>query len=79
MRKFAQINADGTVLCCVESAREVTGENVIEVPLHFDTRNKRWNGKEWEEYIPEPISELPTELERMAADIAYLKMIRLSK
>ena len=75
------IIVDEAGVCCGNalSQNEIKDKAYILVDRNFSPENKRWNGKEWEEYIPEPQPELPTELEQMEADIAYLKMIRLSK
>lgn len=71
MRKFVYINEDGIIIAMNESANEVIGTNIIEVPLNFNMMNKRWNGTEWVEYKTETIKEIPiTEQEQIAIDTA---------
>lgn len=79
MYRYAQIDNEGYIVVDSYLSTAVDKPNMIPLEEGFDSTNKRWNGKKWEEYIPEPTPELPTELEQMEADIAYLKMIRLSK
>ena len=76
MRKFVQIDEDGFIFGVNETAGEVTGANVIEVPFDFDPKNKRWNGSDWEDYEPAPALPRPTADEIAQAKLDYLLMVR---
>lgn len=69
MRKFVQVNEDGFIFGINETAGEIKGINVIEVPFDFDPEKKRWNGTGWEETAPDPDPPL-TEQEQIAIDTA---------
>lgn len=76
MRKFVQINEDGFIYGVNETAGEVTGTNVMEVPFDFDPTNKRWNGETWEDYEPVPTPQQPTEAQIAQAKLDYLMMMQ---
>lgn len=73
MRKFVQIDEDGFIFGINETAGEVTGTNVMEVPFDFDPKNKRWNGTEWEECLPE--KDAPQEMDIIQAKLDYILMM----
>ena len=76
MPRYAQINAEGYVISDSHLSGVVEKEDMIPLEEGFDLTNKRWNGTEWEDYIPEPVLPAPTEGELLRADMDYLKMMK---
>lgn len=75
MYRYAQIDKDGYVIADSYLSVRVNQSNMIPLKDDFDLTNKRWNGTEWEKYIPEPVTPMPTEGEQLRADMDYFKMM----
>lgn len=77
MPRYAQINAEGYVISDSHLSGVVEKEDMIPLDDDFDLKNKRWNGTDWERYIPEPepINHL-TEQEITQAKLDYLLMMQ---
>lgn len=76
MPRYAQINAEGYVVSDSHLSSVVEKEDMIPLKDDFDLTDKRWNGTEWEKYIPEPVIPMPTEGEQLRADMDYFKMMK---
>lgn len=74
MFRYAQIDENGCVVSDSHLSGVVEAENMIPLAPDFDLTNKRWNGKGWEEYKPEPE---PVQLDKTQADMDYLKMMAM--
>lgn len=53
MFTYVQIAEDGTIVGISYLSHEVNSPNLIKVQDNFDITNKKWNGKEFIEFIPE--------------------------
>ena len=61
MYRYAQINSNGYVVSDSYLSGEVTADNMIPVSEDFDLSNKKYVDGSWEEYTPEPTTEVLTE------------------
>ena len=61
MYRYAQINSDGYPVSDSYLSNEVKADNMIPISEDFDLTNKRYINGKWEEYAPEPVSEVLTE------------------
>ena len=55
---YIDIDDNGNIIGQKWLTGEIDDPKSIRVTEDFDPTNKRWNGKEWEEYIPEPEPEI---------------------
>ena len=68
MERYAQVNKEGYIISDSHLSGIVDNKDMIPISDTFNCKNKRWNGKEWETYKPEPIP--LTEQEQIAIDTA---------
>ena len=69
---YIDIDDDGNIIGRKWLTGEINDPKSIRVTEDFDPTNKRWNGEEWEEYIPDPEPEpeyIPTQLDRIEAAV----------
>lgn len=66
MYRYAIIDTNGFITGTCQLSNEVLEPGLILIDEDFDTKNKKWNGKSWENYTPpEPTEPEPTQLDRM--------------
>lgn len=62
MFTYVQIAEDGTIIGISYLSGEIDSPNLIRVPDDFDITNKKWNGKEFIEFIPEVEEKTKTQI-----------------
>lgn len=62
MFTYVQITEDGTIVGISHLSGEVNSPNLIRVPNDFDITNKKWNGKEFIDYVPEVEEKTKTQI-----------------
>lgn len=75
MFHYAQIDENGIPFSNSYLSEPVESEFMIPVDDNFDIQNKKWNGTDWEEYIPPVDPNLDEEKEmqlEQAMNIQYL-------
>ena len=62
MFTYVQIAEDGTIVGISFLSGEVDSPNLIRVSDDFDITNKKWNGKEFIEFVPEVEEKTKTQI-----------------
>ncbi|EET60363.1 hypothetical protein BRYFOR_07559 [Marvinbryantia formatexigens DSM 14469] len=79
MPRYAQINMEtGIVVSDSHLSGTVDRPELIPIPDDFELAGKRYAGGEWEDYIPEPVEEEPSEQDTINAEILLNQAMILS-